>query len=142
MSYLDSKYISHWKPAPAKSKAVKKDKKEYSEDDLQMAIVAYLRKLIPEVKLSTSLLQGTVKSAILGAKANRMGYTKGMPDLFIAEPMKGYHGIFLELKNGKKGVITKEQQAALEYLQGKGYYVAVVRDFQSGKAIIDSYFTE
>jgi hypothetical protein len=60
-----------------------------------------------------------------GAILKRMGVTKGVPDLFILKPSRGFNGLAIELKV-KPNKPTDEQLKFLETLNENGY-LAVVR---------------
>jgi len=73
-----------------------------SEEQLQIAVVSWIRTFYPDVIIQSSYLQGNVNNVGLSIKANTMGYTAGFPDLFLLCPKGGFHGLFMELKNGSK----------------------------------------
>ena len=74
---------------------------------------------------------------------------KGWPDLFITEPKKGFHGLFIEIK--AQGVKLrklntdyasdhiKEQGEMLSKLSDKGYIAYFAIGFDEAKNIIDGY---
>lgn len=55
------------------------------------------------------------------------GVMKGFPDLFLAIPKNGYHGLFIELKQKKarKSDVKDSQIAVLERFAKQGYYCTV-----------------
>lgn len=59
-----------------------------------------------------------------GARHKAMGRKSGVPDIFMAIPRKGFHGLFIEMKRkdlkGKKST-TDNQDIFLERLSGNGY---------------------
>lgn len=72
------------------------------------------------------------------------------PDLFIAEPRNGYHGLYLEIKKdrgtiyNKKGELRasmhiQDQKGMIERLRGKGYRANFACGFNEAKEIIDKY---
>ena len=60
-----------------------------------------------------------------GRQLARMGLRRGFPDLFIPQPRKGYHGMFIELKRDIKCKATEHQQKWIAYLNKQGYYAVV-----------------
>jgi len=82
------------------------------------------------------------------AKALHGRKNKGYPDLFIAEPKNGYHGLYIELKavnifkqNGelKKSEHLDIQSKRLESLRANGYYAEFSIGFDETKILIDNY---
>jgi hypothetical protein len=89
------------------------------------------------------------------AQAGMMKYIqkrKGWPDLFIAEPRKGYLGLFIELKVEGTKLFKKdgqpvndhitEQKEMLFALIGKGYMAEFGIGFDETKKIIDNYLKD
>jgi hypothetical protein len=75
---------------------------------------------------------------------------RGYPDLFIAEPVGVYHGLFLELKRDgtpiylKNGDLTanphvREQAAMLAELRARGYWADFAVGSDQAKELIDTY---
>ncbi len=75
---------------------------------------------------------------------------RGYPDLFIATPRNGFHGLFLELKAEgtrimlKNGSMTvdkhiREQAAILEKLRSENYYAEFAIGYKAAEGIIDWY---
>lgn len=73
-----------------------------------------------------------------GAAMKRAGMRKGFPDLFIPLPRGEYHGLFIEMKHGKNNA-TDEQIYWLRLLSYNGYKVAIAREFEGAKAVLNDY---
>lgn len=72
-------------------------------------------------------------------KLKRMGAKAGVPDITIAIPKKGYHGLYIELKRLKGGIISEVQDNMQTELFKQGYYVAVCNGWIEAKKIICEY---
>ena len=110
-----------------------------SEEQLQIAVVSWIRTFYPDVIIQSSYLQGNVNNVGLSIKANTMGYTAGFPDLFLLCPKGGFHGLFMELKNGSKGRVSDNQRAIMDELIKQGYAGGVVRTFEAAKLMVTNY---
>lgn len=77
-------------------------------------------------------------------------HSKGYPDLFIIEPRKGYHGLFIEIKTEGTKLLNKarssyandhmtEQAMFLDQLSKRGFSVHFGVGFDECMAIIDEY---
>lgn len=104
------------------------------------------------------------KNAIFHSDASGMRLTIGqavalkktrshdrIPDLFIAEPIGNFSGLYLEIKKSKEELYTKkgdikknahfeEQKETLKALNKRGYLALFAAGFDHGKEIIDAYF--
>ena len=83
------------------------------------------------------------KSAVVGASG--IGITKGLPDLFLAVPVRQpmrslgfYCGLYLELK-GKGKKPTKAQHEVIDKLWAAGYAATWSDNLEMSKAIIAGY---
>ncbi len=70
---------------------------------------------------------GGRRSLSEGVKFKRMGVKAGIPDLCIPLARKGYHGLYIELKRQRGGVISEAQQYWLSQLKKEGYDVYVAK---------------
>jgi hypothetical protein len=73
-----------------------------------------------------------------GRTLKRMGVKKGVADFFLAFPVNGYHGLWLELKVGK-GKLTPEQISFLARKTERGYLSISVWGFEAAKEMILTY---
>ena len=71
-------------------------------------------------------------------KAQKSGYKRGFPDLFIYEPKGNYYGLAIELKVGYNKP-TIEQLNWLENLTNKGYLATTCTGIDEAIKIIDIY---
>lgn len=124
------------------------------ESDVQIQVADYLRLRYPEVMFHSDFGSGiklTIRQAIIQKRQN--GGRRGYPDMFIAEPRNGKHGLFLELKrNGvkvftKKGTLVsnehiREQFDTMIDLKRRGYEADFACGFDEAKKIIDRYLNE
>lgn len=113
-----------------------------SEHQEQVALfrwAAVARTTYPALDLMFAIPNGGKRDAITGAVMKREGVKKGTPDLMLPVPRGEYHGLFIELKRVKGGVLTKEQQAFLMALTAKGYKADVCRGWEEAKKVIEEY---
>ncbi len=73
-----------------------------------------------------------------GAMLKRMGVKRGVADFFLALPMDGKYGLWIELKVGKNKP-SKEQEAFLDRKAMRGYEVACVWGFDAAVEVIKAY---
>ena len=123
-----------------------------SEKNLTQVITKYLqikhRDVIFKIDLASdqklSIQQAKRNSALLGR------WSKGYPDLFIAEARHGYHGLYIEIKTEKANPFKKDgtlkknehletQNHFLEILRDKGYYATFGVGYDSCIDIIEQY---
>lgn len=70
---------------------------------------------------------GGKRNAREAARLKAMGVKAGVPDVFVAIPMNGWSGLFIELKcEGRK--TTGAQERVIAMLIGQGYRVEVTQD--------------
>lgn len=119
-----------------------------SESDNQAAIVKWWRLKHPKLKRmlipsqSGVMIGGKSKFGII-AKQKREGWIAGVPDIFIAVPRGGYHGLWLELKDsGKtKSSLSKDQVQYLSDLGEQGYSAAWCAGSAQAIEIIEHYMS-
>lgn len=109
-----------------------------SEHRLQVKCVEYFRLRHPDMMIF-AVPNGAKRNVIVARKLKAEGVLAGVPDLFVPVPRGEYGGLFLEMKNGKKGRLTMNQIEVMSKLRVLGYKCEVVRDFESFKLITDEY---
>lgn len=72
-------------------------------------------------------------------KLQAEGVIAGVPDLFLAIPAGRFHGLFLELKNGKSNDTTENQRRVMLELSLKLYKTEVVRTHEEFVKKIQEY---
>jgi hypothetical protein len=125
-------------------------KKGKKEENIQIEVCNYLKSKYPDVIFSCDMSSGMKMPIWLAARNKKMRSSRGQPDMFIAAPRGGYHGLFIELK--REGVKTllkdgsipkdehlKEQHEMLSKLSKIGYKAVFAHGFNETKEIIDNY---
>lgn len=121
-----------------------------TESDLQVQVADYLRLRYPKTLFHSDYGSGIKLTKGQAIKQKRQnGGRRGWPDMFIAEPMNGLHGLFIELKKAGTRLKKKdgtwasehlaEQNEMLNKLQEKGYAAYFAVGFEEAKDIIDDY---
>ena len=129
--------------------------KQTVEDDLHIGICTYLKLQYPEIVFtSESSGQYLGNSKIHKFRAWIMSQKRShgkLADLWIMEPNRFCHGLFLEiktkspyLKNGEYSQIEhiQKQLQILKKLQSKGYFACFVWSFDEAKTVIDTYMND
>ena len=72
--------------------------------------------------------------------AKATGLVKGVPDIQLAWPRLGYHGLFIEMKRAKpKGKLSPEQEDMLAALEDAGYCAKVAYGCDEAMKILTKY---
>lgn len=90
------------------------------------------------LSIPNGALLGGNRFAIV-AILKKTGLLKGAPDLFIPEPTKKYHGLWIEMKT-PKGKASPEQLEVMQNLKDRGYYTEICRSFEEFKDTVNKYF--
>ena len=94
-----------------------------SESSEQTTLVARVRHFHPEL-VFMSIPNGGKRELRVAAQMKREGVLAGAPDLFLAEPRPGAHGLFIEMKK-IGGRTSSNQNSVIDRLRAKGYCVVV-----------------
>ena len=125
-----------------------------TEKEISLAIAAYLKRKYPHLLYRFDLaadLKLTMGQAVQNKRLQMQD--RGYPDLFIAEPKKGFHGLYVEIKKSGDEVFKKnggmrgnkhimEQWSMLYRLKQKGYRVEWGLGFQDAIKKIDNYLKD
>lgn len=120
-----------------------------TEEQLQKQVVDYIKLKYPEAQFRSDL-GGIRLTPGLRARAARLQAGRAWPDLFIAEPRSGFHGLFIEIKREGTRVRKKdgnfvadphirEQALMLHTLATRGYLTCFGVGFDHIIEIIDEY---
>lgn len=118
---------------------------------MHQQVVNYLNFQYPEVIFRTDFAAGMKLSIGQAIKHKNLQSGRSFPDLFVAEPRGGYHGLFLELKRDGTKIFKRdgtvlmnehllEQAQIIARLVLKGYYASFSVGFDGTQRIIDWYF--
>lgn len=107
------------------------------EHSIQVKVVQYVRTFFPEV-LILAIPNGSGTTAKNRLTLYAEGLLSGFPDLFIAEPRHGFHGMMIEMKTST-GVESKNQKRIRERLQASGYLCYVARSDRTAINLIEDY---
>ncbi len=82
---------------------------------------------------------GGDRHVVVGAKMKAEGVRAGVPDLMLAVPRGGYHGLFIELKRQRGGRVSNTQQTIMDGLRAHGYRCEVCKGWIAARAVIEDY---
>jgi len=118
------------------------------EEQVQRVVCNHIRTKYPDV-VFISDLSGIKLPIGLARKVSGLKSSRGIPDLFIAEPRGEYHGYFIELKRANVKLYKKdgsfvnehisEQYHLLSKLNSKGYLASFCMGTDDAIQAIDKY---
>lgn len=84
---------------------------------------------------------GGTRHPIEAVNIQRRGVKRGVPDIFLAYPSFGYHGLFIEMKRPapQKGKLTADQVIWLARLKDIGYESHVAYGWEDAWSKIQDY---
>lgn len=92
---------------------------EHQEQCMLFAWAAYR----PVLALLHAIPNGGKRDIRTDAMLKAEGVKPGVPDIFLPIARGPYHGMYIELKRRKGGVLSKEQEAWIRALDGRGVLV-------------------
>lgn len=69
----------------------------------------------------------------------KRGVKAGVPDIFVAIPNQGWHGLFIELKRKTNYKVSAKQQEMIKLLLNQGYLAHVCLGWEDAKNKIENY---
>ena len=96
----------------------------------------------PELVLLNGSPNGVKMSIGQAVKAKNNGLKRGYPDIFLPVARGGYHGLFIELKRVKGGVLSQYQKQWLNDLTDQGYFACVCRGADAAKRLLVKYLDD
>jgi len=113
------------------------------EAHLQQACVLWFNLQHPQLYgLLYSSLNGMRTTPTQARTAKAEGMIAGVADLTLSVARHGYHGLFIELKNGSRGKQSEAQKEWQKKVEAQGYRYVVVRDFNTFRRAIESYLND
>jgi hypothetical protein len=111
-----------------------------SEDGEQLALMQWCALSgYPELRWLHHSPNGGSRNKREGAKFKAMGTKRGFPDLVLLAPRGRYHGLLIEMKKLKGGVVSDEQKDWLHHLNEAGYYAMVAHGWIEAVAALENY---
>lgn len=93
-------------------------------------------------KLLFHIPNGGKRSLIEATTFVAEGVRAGIPDLMLAIPKNNYHGLFIEMKKRKGGVLSDLQKEMLIVMRNQGYAAYVCNGFEIAKHLIETYLAQ
>jgi hypothetical protein len=108
-----------------------------TEHQMQVKLVQYIRTFYPDI-LIFAIPNGAAVSGKNRLRLYKEGLLSGVPDIFIATPLNGFNGLFIELKT-LTGIESNNQKRIREVLINNGYLVYVARQLDTALNLIEDY---
>ena len=93
----------------------------------------------PELKLLHAIPNGGLRDARTAAILARTGVKSGVPDLCLPVARGGFHGLYIELKRLKGGMLSINQKTWLGLLSKEGYKAVMCRGWLEARDTILNY---
>jgi|SRR6267142_332505 len=111
-----------------------------SEQSIHKYVLEYISKKYPKFRqLILHFPNEGKRSPRYGALMKALGMRKGVADLFIAVPKRGFGGAWIELKS-ENGVLSMEQEIFLQDMKAQNFYACVCFSANDAIEMIDWYF--
>ena len=112
---------------------------EHAEAAMLLRACRALEHTLPELALLYAIPNGGARHRVVAAKLKAEGVKAGVPDYHLPVARGGAHGLFVELKRTKGGVLSAEQRAWLAALREQGHRVEVCRGWEEAFDVIRDY---
>jgi len=111
---------------------------EHSEQVCVFEWAAWASNQYPQLDLMFSIPNGGARHIAVATKLKKEGVKKGVPDICLPYPCKGFHGLFIEMKFGKNKP-TIEQNKYMNHLLINNYFVEICYSCEQAIKTIKDY---
>ena len=112
---------------------------EAEEQKIIFRWAEYLKGRCPELSLLFAVPNGGTRNQIEAHNLKLQGVKSGVPDMFLPVSRGAYHGLFIELKRKKGGVVSDAQKQWIADLEKQGYMATVAHGSEEAIKIITNY---
>lgn len=106
---------------------------EHAEQAALFEWASIMQQQYPELWMLAAIPNGGFRHIVTAVKLKREGVKQGYPDVLLDVARGGYHGLRIEMKRQKGGILSPHQKRWRESLTDQGYQVAVCHG--AGEAI-------
>ncbi len=99
------------------------------------------RNKYPQLRMMFAVPNGGKRSVITASIMKREGVKRGVPDILLLHASNGFHGLAIEMKKDKGGVVSPDQKAWISSLTEEGYCARVCHGSFEAVHAIKSYLT-
>ena len=100
---------------------------------------AYQSGKYPELCMLYHIPNGGKRSKSEAIRFRAEGVKPGVPDICFPVARCGYHGLYIELKRRKGGVVSYEQMGWIRGLEREGYCARVCRGWEEAMQVLMAY---
>lgn len=93
----------------------------------------------PELELLHHIPNEGKRNKSSGRRMKAEGLKRGVPDIHLPVPRGKYHGLYIELKRIRGGVLSPEQKWWQNALRKQGYRAVVCKGWEAAKTEIEWY---
>lgn len=115
---------------------------EHQEQCALFEWAAWQEGVWPELRLLHAIPNGGKRDIRTAARLKAEGVKPGVPDIFLPVSRGGKHGLYIELKRRKGGVISKEQEAWIRALCAQEYECCVCHGWDQAREAILEYLAK
>jgi hypothetical protein len=109
-----------------------------TEDQEQTKFVVWLTK--KKIRFY-AIPNGGSRNLFEAMKLKRTGVQPGVPDICIPIPSGQYHGLYIEMKRKKGGIISESQKDWMNFLRNNGYCSEITHGFDEACHVVLTYFS-
>lgn len=114
---------------------------EYQEQKALFKWAAARSATLPSLRLLFAVPNGGQRSIITAKRLKDTGTKRGVPDIFLAVPRNGKHGMFIEMK-AQCGKMSTDQHEWCKALVEQGYAVYLCYGWEQASNAILRYLGE
>lgn len=116
--------------------------KSGTEDAEQRALFCWIadnQQKYPQLMRAFHIPNGGFRNIAEAAKFKSIGVRKGVLDIMLPVPIGDWHGLFIELKKIKGGVVSDEQRDWIDYFRSVGYGAIVCHGWLEARKVLIDY---
>lgn len=93
----------------------------------------------PELEWMFAIPNGGERNIRVAVRLKAEGVRSGVSDIFLPAGRKGHHGLFIEMKEPKKGKESDKQKEFGAHVGNQGYYYRCCFSWEEARDLIEWY---